>query len=554
MRVRRLFGLWLVSCVVSLLSCSDDCVTNTCSPGGEVATIEGVVNVGSLPFEGRVRTRQITGDYHATHVQYTALRPGGSFQLQVPYGAYQISIEIGEAHPTYFDLRAKYHWREEEWALNNSEADTVLLNEQRQTLRLDLTLSSLVVEVEAPQELEGERLSIYPEHLGIDVPYARHTHWRYAHGEVINGVARFELPGFYPGTCRLQLAVNEYRLSEWFWLPAGRNVEEADTVRLHPGQITRYRTALPEACATLSGEVRGSWQTFGTNRPDLALYTADSVRAASTQAEADGSFAFRMWQPEPVKLLVDIDGSARWYGGDSFAEADLHTPTPGSAIEDLVHTESGIFFSLDQPGYPRWMYMRISVFDAGTHTLVTSRLLGSSNLTSATISNLGPGEYNVYIDDPELRRSWVPQWFDRATDFASATTISVPSEGGVATASVTLEPGGEIHGRAIAPEDNSCPIPVFYVVNAISGECLGRTGCIPCECGGCICMNPHPFSARGIPDGTYKVGVALRNDAPYSEDPPPHTVWYPGTSDWEAAETIEIQDQAIVSDIDICVD
>jgi len=543
-------ALWLAG----VLSCSDNCVTNTCSLGGEVATIEGGVNVGSLPFAGRVRVRQITNEYATTHVQYAALQPDGSFQLQVPYGAYQIYIEIGDELHSSFRPRAQYHWGEEEWVLNNSEADTVFLSAQRPTLHLDLTLSSLVVEVETPQELEGETLSLYPEHLGLDEPYARHLHWRYASSEVIDGVARFELPGFYPGSCRLRLAVDDYRTSEWFWLPAGRSAEGADTVRLDPGEITRYRTVLPDACATLSGDVRGSWRALGAYRPNLALYTADSVEAASARAAEDGSFTFRLCQPEPVKLLVDIDGSKRWYGGRSFSEAELLTPLPGSVIDDLVHADSGIFFPLDQPGYPRRMYMRISVFDAATHSPVTSRSFGSDNLTSASISNLAPGEYRVYFEDPELRMSWVPQWYDRSADPTTATTIAVPSGGGIATAPVTLELGGEIHGRVIAPEDNSCPIPVFYVVDAISGECLGRTGCIPCECGVCFCSNPYPFSARGIPDGIYKVGVALRNDAPYSENPPDYTAWYPGTTDWEAADTIEIQNQSTVTNIDIYLD
>lgn len=62
---------------------------------------------------------------------------------------------------------------------------------------------------------------------------------------------------------------------------------------------------------------------------------------------------------------------------------------------------------------------------------------------------------------------------------------------------------------------------------------------------------PQSYALPGLPDGDYKIGVWARAvGVPTPAQPPEDTVWYPETTDWNAAQVITIAEAEVITGID----
>ncbi len=547
-----LAGSVLAGCLLWTPGCDEDCVTDSCPdpvPGG---TIRGHVDVGPMAFGGYARIERAIRTSGTDYTIFSPIDADGSFTAQVPYGSYFVSLGLTNPGSTSSSADASYWYGSNRWSLLTGERDTLVLDEGQPIRELDFVAGSLEVVVHASGELEGQKLALLPEHTSLPQPPYAYIHWEYVTAQVVDGTARFEMPGFLPGACRLQLSIggNSYVFpgTERFYLPGTRSREDADTLIIETGQITHYEMDLTSASAVLRGTVRGSWQTFELLSPTVTLFSLDSLVVADRACAWDGYFSLRLYRPEPVKLRVVINGVSRWIGGGHFEDAEVFSPQHGGVVEVPELVESGLLVRLDLPEHTEGSTLRLVLYDATTLGRVCATGTGSGNGAALLCANLLPGTYRVFIDNVYLRTDAVSQWFDHAADLQSATVVTVPPEGQVAEIRAAMEAGGGIRGQLQGPSSYYCSA-VFYIVDAQTAVCVGRTGCLPCDCL-CICENPHPFCARGLADGDYKVGAVADRDT-YSENPPPGTVWYPGTTDWNAAEVVRVENAATVEGIDI---
>ena len=546
---------WIL-CLISLvgLGCEDECLTRTCGDIPDGGIIEGHIDAGGLPCEFDIVAYRLDDQPSPRFQAFDYADSSGDYHLSLPYGDYRLEMECGSrSEHGSLSSRAHFHFSEMGAVLRAAEADTITVSADQTYHRMDMTLGALRVILSIPEELEGQTLSLLPELLGVEIPPTHYYHWRSASAEGQHGQAIFSMPAFFPGECQLELLVGHYERLERFWLPSGRTVAQAEVVTILPGETTTYEVTLASHPAFLAGAITGSWQAMSADNPKVTLLDADSSFVATTLVESnDGDYSFTLYDPTPVKVLIDIEGSQHWYGGRNFSDAQIFDLQRGTAIADVDLVECGIQFELMTPTYQSSQCdFTISLYESINFAPVTAvSYTCSSQGPYVCFPNLQPGSYVAHIENTYLRLDWISQWIDRAATPDGATVITLLAPGEAVQVTVLLEKGATISGYVHAPGEDPCPAAVIYVVDAATEECIGRAGCIAQCCGGCLCINPDPYAARGLPDGDYKIGAAIEER---SFDPPEMTYWYSGTLDIEAAEIVTISNTEALSGIDIYI-
>lgn len=547
----RALAFWGLAIWVLIAGCEDECPTRSCPEQPVEAAVSGRIDAGGLPYAGQFEARRLTGSFLEEFRAFAYPDTSGQFRLGLPYGNYILSLRIGSWSYGDFRSRVHYYITETGMVLHSSEADTFTLNAEQDHLELDLVAGALEVRISTPPSLEGASVTLYPEHIGFETLPYRPYHWTSVSGSAEDGQVILRMPAFAPGECRLRVVLDEILESrEQFYLPRGHRIADAHILTIVAGETTTYAVGLNESPAILSGSITGSWQAMGTTSPEVTLFDSDSSLVASGGLISPrGEFEFALYDPTPVRVRVDIAGSSAWIGGESFVQARVFDLAPGTSIGDADLVESGILFELQQLTYQRASYFTINLYDAVTLELYRSVFYDSSiRGLHACLPNISPGSYVAQFENTCLQTDWISQWVDRAETPWEAQTIVVSSAGECQMIPVHFEEGGRISGQIFAPADDFCPAPVIYVVDAEAGTCIGRTGCTATCASSCICLNPNPYLARGIPDGDYKVGTSIDVR---TFDVPEDVVWYPGTTDFEAAEAVTVRAGELLSGIDI---
>jgi hypothetical protein len=188
------------------------------------------------------------------------------------------------------------------------------------------------------------------------------------------------------------------------------------------------------------------------------------------------------------------------------------------------------------------MESEIRLYDAGNGNFISRFQPPTQDGEHAFgIPNLRPGSYLLRID-PAFSgfAEWLPQWFDGSLTQEAATPITIANEGDVVPVHVTLTVGGKITGTIA---DAAYPDADHLVYYTRADD--------PASIGFSFGLAGRSFTVPGLQDGDYKVGAWRQPSRIYPEQPPSGTVWYPGTSDWTAAQVISIRDHGVVSGIDI---
>lgn len=488
--------------------CGDD-DASPCYPGAS-GTISGRILSGGEPTRVRVGALQV--------------QPGGSSSGQVAYiqtvcdssGAYRLDVPAG-----------RYILRMDGFACDAFYAHGILVRESKaETLEIepggsivaDLQSGSLRVDITAPAELEGSRVSMRLVRDGDGCSAGTSS------GDVSNGHATFIFQRLLPGTYRVSFSSAG---SAWFeaWLPGTTFAEEADTIVISSGRARTHESALPSP-AVLRGRVTGSWQELGQSAPQIVLVATDEARSLGHTGvnPADGSFEFHLYAHARFLLDVDIVGFPRWYGGTSRQTATPIEIEPGHEFE-LNLTESGIAGWLNQD--VSGSAAEVWIYDADGNARGHDDATGSGGFFR--ISNLTEGTYILKI---QKTANWIEQWYDRADSAQAATPIHVTGEGEVVWMNLNLEDGGRIEGRVMRQDG----APAYGVrLNLIDPQtsAVVSTSLSDGEDGA--------FTFRALPDGDY-ILAAHPGEAQTS-------IYYPGVTESWQATVLSVRDHATITNV-----
>lgn len=489
------------------------------------------------------RAGHLAPDPEPAQVEFLGL-PERDFILRVPLdasGHYRVEVPAGD-----YLVSASHRGRQIYLAAgttvteSSAEADTIRLGPENSPARIDIPISALRVVTDIPPGMEGMELmaTLYRAVEWDSLP----SWWGTAFVSNASGSIAIHSDGLLPG--RYKVRLHWRRGFEWdaqgFWLPDANDSAHGAWYRVGLDSLTTIPVTLAASPARLTGSITGAWQAMGMDPPRLSAAGADSaIVAGPWTVEENGDFTLELFRPVPVKLLITQNGVLHWIGGPDFASATLFDARPGTVIENIEVTLSGLILRVfsDIPDIGRY-WTRIELRDP-----VDQRILVSGDGQFANQIGLGclwPGDYHLRLTRGSFgTRDWAPQWFDRAATPAEASLVTIPGDGGVLTLAVVIKRGGAISGSVVSAA-NVSHWNGLIATTADEAAVLGSQSM----------WNSHQdFSLVGLEDGSYKLGLNL-GDGPWGavgSVPPASTFWYPGTTDWAAATAITISDGTVVT-------
>ncbi|MCK4303495.1 MAG: hypothetical protein KAY24_04590 [Candidatus Eisenbacteria sp.] len=536
--------LLLLSFLLLAGGCDDD-DSRLCRPEVPAGRIEGFVRTGGCPIHGAVRATRIPETAQYETIVQTTPDSAGFYSLDVPAGRYVVALDLEYSRPVY-DYRATG------LTYGTAPADTLVVDHGSSPITIDFDLASLQVHVGLSSHLDDEQGEVRLFRRGDRLPNWWRSYMDFGKGIITGGALDILISGILPGEYRVEIVVGRRVYlccypydGEHFWLPGVRDSTQASWIDVPVDQTVEVAADIGSEPARIEGDVVGAWLEMGFSLPPaLAILDPDSLTIMGPRTVGDdGHFAVDVYLPGPVKLLVTQAGVEQWIGGDSFEEATIFTLESGRTVSGVRFVQSGFRLAVSTPAAgcsDAWFRL----YDPTDLSLVAAAHLVASN-SFIGMSNLRPGTYLMEIAP---RRpgwaTWAPQWFDRMTSPEDARTITIAYEGEVVPLSVILEKGGTIEGTVLMAEGSEVNC---YVMITPASERV--------RWGYCYAWDWQPdYDIRGLPDGDWKVGVwPIPADYELPAIPPDDTVWYPGTTDWNAAGVIEIRDFGDVRDIDIAV-
>ncbi len=528
--------------VALLAGCDSD--HTVCAPGVAAARLTGRVLTGGDPSSLDLVAEPVDLQEGETALYPAVPAADGSYAIDVPPGRYVLKLG-GD-----FYVQTDFFYTAKGPAYGTMPPDTLVAENGRIYPNLDFDLGSLSVHVDLPDSLlGGERAMILLHREGTDGG-SWDPEFRWQETATIAGdLATVTATGIPPGRYQVELVLG-YRLygcycpwdGQHIWLPAGAGAPQATWYEVTAGTMTELTYAPRDASAHLSGRIGGAWLELGFDlEPEISLIGTDSTTIMGRRrVGADGSFDLVLYQPRPVKLLVTHQGMPQYIGGPDFAAATVFDPAPGEAISGIEAAPCAVTLDTSSPLDTSYGTGDFELYTADGRTLLGT-VDGQIYFKSTYIlPNLWPGEFLIRaVPQPGVlgRTWWIPQWYPGVTDPGEAETVTLTQYGEILPLSMTVLAGGSIAGDILDAPD---PDAWWYalVTPADDSTIWGRN----------YIFGPQTsYQLVGIPDGRWKVGACLIHTAT-------DTIWYSGTTDWDAAAVITIENGSTVEGIDIPVD
>jgi len=525
--------------------CGDSDTTNVCRPEIPAGRIEGIARTGAAVSNLKITATRIPTGNQSTFVGESAPDATGWYSIDVPVGAYVIGLGIGES-PCYLYSRAGLRYAGE-------TGDTLRIDESHASIHADFDLATVRVHVTALSQLDGEYGKVTLLRRGdTSKPIYYRSAANRGSAKIANGGLEIVVPCVMPGAYKMEMNIGYRDYMCWcpydgehFWLPATRDSSQTPWVDVPLDQVTDVTGGIDPSPARIEGEVRGAWQVLrSAYPPEISLFTVDStIVMGERKVDDDGTFGLDIFLPCPVKVMVSQDGFDQWIGGRTFGEAQTFALAHGQTVSGVSFVQSGLEIDVgpDSANFSL-MESEIRLYDAGSESEISRFQAPEGGGERAFgIANLRPGSYLLRVEPAYPGYSnWLPQWFDGSSTREGATPITIANEGDVVPVHVTLTIGGKIVGT-ITDAGHPDAEHLVYFTRADDPTAIGHT----------FDRNDRSFTVPGLQDGDYKVGAWRQPYARYPDQPPPGTVWSPGTSDWDAAQVISIRDRGVVSGVDI---
>ena len=504
-------------------------------PDLPTGAILGTVRSGGIPLDATVRATRVDlpdGDQSLFEFK---VRPDGRYGLDVPMGRYVVGLRFGRSWDltyTYSAMGVRF---------GGAPPDTLVVQSMYSPVSADFDLASLRVHVDLPADFDGEMGWVQLHRRPDATPLSPWSYRGSQSGTVENGSLDLTLAGVLPGSYRVEVLVGF--TNEPFWIPGVRDSALSPWIEVPPDRSPEVRGRVGPEMARIQGRIIGAWLDMGlSSGPEVDLLTPDSTLVCRSGVGADGRFDAKTFFPGPVKLLVRQSGIDQWIGGRTFEDASVFQLEAGRTISGIEFVQSGMQVEIGGL-YPRVEAAWFRLYDAATLAPAGASLAEPWYNLTVALPNLRPGTYRIYIEPYSFGSQWwAPQWFDRAYNSAGGATITIGREGEVVPISVVLEKGGTIAGVVREAEGVTGDYSL-YLTRADDPAPSSRTYAWSLNLG---------FRFEGLPDGDWKVGASrLSPSNPYSDTPPPETVWFPGTTDWQAAGIIPIRNFGDVTSIDI---
>lgn len=505
--VRRILSCLVVPSLVILATigilagCDSDGDCLECPADGTRGITGRITGGGGAPLSGTVSAKDTAGDF----LEQGPTGPSGEFNLRLPEGRYVLRFSVRD---TVNSGGASGYFRG--GSIVREHPETLLVASFGWT-RADVVLGS--VEVELRPDAGWPRTPVVAM-LRMDPDQSVYAN---ADGLFMShGLAVFHFPVVVPGRYRLEVHGDQSLV-----------YASPESLTVRPGEETFFEGTVPVP-AVLEGSVTGAWQEMGLRPPCVRMFDADSNWVGSSCLESDGTFQL-LTRGQRVRLLVQFEGSRRWYGGKTFEEATFFEPRPGST-ESVLIRDSGIAGRINRAEEPNgYGYgSLVEVFgaegDLAAETSIQNGLF--------FVPNLVPGSYFVHFPG---QSGWIEQWHDHAASLSEATPIVLTDEGNVERVDFDLDEGGRLSGRIAGPEGRPILSAYFRLTRSTSAETLR---------GGFHASVDGTFRIAGLEDGAYKLGI---------ETPRGQTTWYPGTADWDSAGVLTIVDHGLIEDLVITV-
>jgi hypothetical protein len=536
-------GLPFAGALACLLVGCEKSGVEPCAPSIDAGRIQGFVRTGDVPVDATVRaTRAPAAPGNVAMVEARVGRDG-SYLMDVPAGRYVVGLR--------FDTRSSlaYEYSAAGIRCGDAPPDTLLVD-PRHSPTVDFDLASMRVHLDLSPRIDGATGTVNLHRRGAGSASAGSCNYiRSQSATIAGGALDVALSGVLPGAYRVEAIVERrvrpgdyYFDRERFWMPGVRDSGDSPWIELPADRTAEIAGSVVAEAARLQGRIRGAWLDFGLQPPSVALFTPDSTIVLDARPTgSDGSFDVEMYVPGPVKLRVRQESIDQWLGGATFETATVLQLEPGQTISGIEVVESGLWLSVQAPVFELEM-ATFRLYDAVTSALAAAWHMDYDADLIVPVPNLRPGTYRMQIEPSSRGRvPWAPQWYDRAANPAEAATIAIGREGEIARVSVILERGGTIAGVVRETEGVTADYSI-YITSARDPAIWGYV----------FAWRSDPqFLVQGLPDGDWKVGAWRRISFSYPEQAPEGTVWYPGTTDWQAAGVIPIRGFQDVTGIEI---
>ncbi len=545
-RVTRPALCGLIMALALAGGCEDNNISAPVIPAGR---IRGQVTCGGLPVDGTITVVAVDLPDGQEATFSTDVEPDGSFGLDVPEGRYVVQFNTSTGNATYDYTSAGP-------GVGLVPPDTLVVDTWHAWPHVDFPLAGLTVEISLPDSLlDGQTCHVYLHRSGFeDENYSPRYLWR-GSAKYDDTTCRVEMPGVLPGRYRIELGLGTSSYDnfsgdgEHLWLPGVSDPDQAAWYDIPVGERTSLEYASSTPPAHMAGHIGGAWlELYPSNKPKLSVINTDSVTIlGGTLYGEGGSFALDIYQTQPVKLMISQAGLSQCIGGPDFASATIYDLVPGQIIGDIEVATCAITLEPSIPLTDLYSNPPFEIYDPDDLTLLgtvdTHLYLNSAYI----LSNLWPGEFLLRIAPYPYEVGsipWIPQWYEGTTDPTEADRITITEPGEILPLSMTMLTGGEIHGRIVASEPSTDSYMILFTP-ADADTLWGRNY---------IWFPDTEFSGVGLPDGQYKVGATPIGLLLLKAETPDNTIWYPGTSDWNAAGVVTIENAGTVVGVDIPVD
>ncbi|MDM7917424.1 MAG: hypothetical protein QUU85_19505 [Candidatus Eisenbacteria bacterium] len=527
-------ALCLALCLPFLPGCSEEDGTESpCAPPVPGGRIEGEVRLGDKASGVTITATRVPERPGDVFVLDRSTEADGTFGFDVPAGRYIVSC-------------FSYGYAEDGLREGAASGETLVVEPLTSPVRVRFDLATLSVALAVPPFLDGETAAIRldretdPNPDGNASSYVRKASMQVAGGQA-NIVLRGVLPGRY--RLRVELGLRVYscigcvHAGEFVWYPSVRAPAEAEWLDFPPDGRLDLSMDLSAQASRMTGTVGGAWREMQTGPPDIRVFDLDGhLLLGPRTIEDDGTAAIDMLYHGPVKVLIEHNGIGAWVGGMGFDEA-LEIPLEPGTTATFDHEESGILVETESSEY-LWSFEPLRVFRAdGTEVGLLHTHMAPVPFPIA-IPNLGPGEYRIRIEGEMGSDPWIPQWFDGALRTEDATTIPVSRAGETVRRTIHLIRGATISGTIGTDTGPDYRRYTVFLTSADDPAILAYDWSATAT---------GRFEMIGVPDGSWKLGIRATEDdggdyAGGDAGGAPHTIWFPGTSDWAASQPIVIAD------------
>ncbi len=537
MTIRSRVPAALLTLAVTIFQVGCDSEHTICGTDPSVAFLAGHVHTGTDPVGCTLEARGVDLPDGVARLIQGNPQADGTYELAVPPGRYTLMLDIPEGASHYYYSHAG--------PVTYSLLDTLTVESGRTCGELDFDLGTLQVEITlSDPNLAGTRAEFElhrqnPDGQGWIESFHGHSAEMTAEGATLRAA------GILPGLYQVELEIgasarySDHHAGERVWLPDADGPDQAAWYSVTAGTMQALSFTVSDSSAHLAGRIGGAWLELGLEElPRLSVVDEDSnLVIESWQVSDDGSFALNLLRPRPVRLLINQNGVTQYIGGPDFASATVYSPAPRETIDGIEVTTCAIILDLAASWSGRYNQPRFEVFTENGSTLLAAVRGSLVNAATFALPNLWPGKFLIRVMPDAGAYGWVPwldQWYPGVLELDQAQPVTLAEAGRILPLEMGLLEGGSISGRILGTlEPNR--YRTIIVTTADDIEPWGFT----------YIWDPDmAYSIIGLPDGLYRIGQGSSRQAT-------DTIWYPGTTDWDAAEIIAIENAGAVENIDI---